>query len=59
MLANHQTLYTGTISRDAIATVCEVIGIDPKNVTYVEIDGSEFYALAEHSIEEQTPKATP
>lgn len=49
-----QTVFTGTITKEAIAGVCEVLAIDPTSVTYIEIDGSTFYALAEHSAEGTT-----
>lgn len=57
MLISPQTLYTGIVSREALATVCESLGIDPTDVTYVEIDGSEFTALAEHVSDSTTPEA--
>jgi hypothetical protein len=56
MQINQQTLYTGAVSREAVEAACTAIGIDPTSVTYIEIDGSTFMALAEHSIEDTTPK---
>lgn len=55
MLVSPQTLYAGTVSREVLTAVCEAMGIDPTDVTYVEIDGSEFTALAEHVSDSTTP----